>query len=46
MPEPVGRMTIPEPFSQDPCDHMLQELLGLGPGMCVAVVTKELGSGG
>lgn len=46
MPDPVYRMTIHEPFSQDPCGHMLQELLDLGPGMCVAVVTKELGSRG
>lgn len=46
MPGPVARVAIPEPFSQDRCGHVLQELLALGPGICVAVVTKELGSRG
>lgn len=43
--QPVARITISEPFSQGTRGHMLQELLDLGPGMCVAFVTKELGSG-
>lgn len=34
MPEPVARMAISEPFSQDTCGHMLQGMLDLGPGMC------------
>lgn len=46
MPEPVARMSISEPFSQDTCGHMLQEMLDLGLGICVAVITKEFGSRG